>query len=149
MSDRTNDANTSPEDIESRIESKQNDLKKDIDALEDKVSPENLKAQARERIDEAGDQVKEKAVDATKQVGDRVRDRIDDVSERFQQGDRMPSMSLIGLVAVIGIGLLLSRGSRGRHDRGHYTRHPDADYMSDRSRGPGPMPRAYQPDHRY
>ena len=154
MSDR----DPSPEEIESRIHATQQDLRSDIDALEDKVAPENLKQQARERADEAAEQLKDKAVEATQHAGEAVRDRLDDATqqageavrdrfdkatERFRDSDKMPSLSLLGLAAVIGIGLLLVSGSsRNRHDRGHYTRHPDSDYAGDRGYREAPAPRA-------
>ena len=131
------DKNDSPRDIEDRIHGTQKDLKKDIDALETKMSPENLKAQARERVDDATEQIKERAVDTTRQAGEAVRDRIDEAGERIRTSDRMPSLPLIGLAAVIGIGLLLVRSSRHRdHDEGHYTRHPRSDYAASTDRPP-------------
>lgn len=130
------DQDQSPEEIENRIKGKQTELRNDINALEEKMSPENMKAQARERMDEAKEQVKERAVDTTRQAGEAVREKIDDASERFRRGENMPSLSLLGLAAVIGIGLLLVRGSRNRHDEGHYTRHPDSDYVGSSSMPP-------------
>lgn len=128
------DQNKTARDIENRIESKQDDLRKNVDALEEKMSPENLKAQARERAEQAKEQVKEQAVDATRQAGEAVRDKIDDASRKFRNSDRtnMPSLSLVGLAAVIGIGLILVGRSRKQGNEGHYTRHPDSDYRRDR-----------------
>lgn len=114
MSDRTNGNNDGPERIEDRIKTRQEDLREDLDALEDKVSPENLKRQAAERVDEATDAVKERAVDLTREAGDTVRHRVDDVSDRFRSGESMSTWSLLGLAAIIGVGLLVTRGSRGR-----------------------------------
>ena len=114
MSDQRKDDDQSPEQIESRIRSTQDDLRHDLDALEDKVSPENLKRQAKERMDETTEMLKEKAVETTRHAGEAVRHKIDDVTDGFRKGERMSTMSLIGLVAVIGIGLLLTRESRHR-----------------------------------
>lgn len=144
MSDRTN-GNDNPDEIETRIRATQDDLRSDLDALEDKVSPENLKRQAQERVEDTTDAVRDKAVEATREAGEAVRERIDDYSERFRNDDRMSAMSLLGLAAVIGIGLLLTRGSdRGRRDGGHYTRHPDSDYRHPDAMGPRPTPGAYR-----
>lgn len=149
------DRNESPRDIESRIQGTQEELKSDIDALEDKMAPDHLKEQARQRLDEAKEQAKERAVETTRQAGDAVRhkiddageavrDRIEDVGERFGNRDGgMPSLSLLGLAAVIGIGLLLVRGSRNRHDEGHYTRHPNSDYV-----GSSDLPPAHRSNYR-
>src|SRR5699024_6206642 len=84
------------------------------DALEEKVSPENLKREAQARMDDTTDMIKERAVETTRHAGEAVRDRIDDMTEDFRRGDRMSTLSLIGLAAVIGVGLLLTREPRHR-----------------------------------
>lgn len=139
------DSDDATREIESRIQHKQNDLRNDIDALEDKLSPENLKAQARERADQAKEQVKERAVDMTRQAGETVRQKIDDASRRFRTNDKMemPSMSLLGLAAVIGIGLLLIRKSRDRGGSDSFTRHAEPDFIGS-SELPPARPRAYE-----
>lgn len=131
MSDRTN--GDTPDDIENRIRATQDDLRNDLDALEDKVSPENLKRQAKERVDETSEAVRDKALETTRQVGDTVRSRIEETSERFRNDDRMNAMSLLGLAAVIGLGLLVTRMT-GREERHRYDRHDR--FERDPGRGP-------------
>lgn len=102
-----------PEEIEARINQTQDDLRKDLEALEEKLSPENLKVEAWERFDEAKDLVEDKAVESTRRIGEAVRERIDDVARRFFDGDASrPSLPLLGLTVVIGVGLLLARDHR-------------------------------------
>ena len=102
-----------PEEIEARIHETQGELRRDLEALEEKLSPENLKAEAWDRVGEAKDLVQDKAVESTRQAGEAVRERIDDVAQRLFEGDgRLPSLSLLGLAVVIGLGLLIVRGEQ-------------------------------------
>lgn len=105
-----------PEDIEDRIHQTQDELRKDLEALDEKLSRDHLKAEARDRIEEAKGLVKESAVEGTRQAGEAVREGIDGFADGLRGRDAGGSSpSLLALAVAIGIGLLLLWD--GRHER--------------------------------
>lgn len=104
------DQDKSPEHIESEIENTRDELRRDVDALEQKLSPEALREEAHEKAEEVSERVRE----GTREAGSRLRERIDETAQRMDERRALPTWGLAGTLVLLGAGFLLMRMTGGR-----------------------------------
>lgn len=106
MSDRNDQ---SPDDIERHIEETQDSLRRDMDELEERMSPEGM-------AHEAGDRVRETVTEGARQAGDAMREQLDRTFDRLDERNDWASWGLVGTVALIGLGFILMRAAAQREE---------------------------------
>ena len=115
MSDNPNKDNRSPEEIQRDIEQTQDKLAADLDELSYRASPEGLKDQATEQLED----LKSVAVSATEEAANEVTHRAEALGEEFagRLRDNPLPAALIG--AAVGVGWLLMRAARDNDSGSH------------------------------
>lgn len=117
------DPKGSPEEIESRIKETRNELRRDVQALEAKMSPDNLKNEVQQKAEQAT----ERAVEGTRQVGERMREGVDETMERMGERSDLAAWGLIGTIALVGLGFVMMRYSQKGRSSTMYTGSGDLD----------------------
>ena len=115
MSDSQNNDNRSPEEIQRDIEQTQGKLAADLDELSYRASPEGLKDQATDQLED----LKSTAVHATEEAAHELTGRAEAIGEEFagRLRDNPLPAALIG--AAVGVGWLLMRAAQDNDSRAY------------------------------
>lgn len=137
-----------PEQIRAEIEQTREQLSGTIDAIQAKLSPDNLKEQALEGVEQVRDRVMETARDAAEHAIDHARDRTIGRAEDFVDDAKGVGYTVIDTIrdnpvpaalAALGIGWLLMEGRNSAsqsqsYRRSESSRSRDYRYSSGRDR---------------
>lgn len=112
MSDAQNRPTDDPADIQRHIEQTQDDLRRNVDALGHRLSPESVAA-------EAGARVRDTVSEGMRGAGEALRAQMDRTFDGLEGRDDWAAWGLVGTVALIGLGFVVMRlaGPEGERER--------------------------------
>lgn len=123
--------NRSPEEIEREIEGTREKLAEDLDDLGEKVSPENLKQQAKGAIDDATDAV----AGGVDRFADDIKNRTESAGNRIVKGIREEPLPVAALLGVLAAGYMLMEARESGSGRPRTRSRLDTNSFSDAGAG--------------